>query len=99
MRSSRVEVDHMRARLVAMFALVVLVGAASSGMAFGEDPSGDDDIPPYPSGVTVLTTVQVNDEASYRQALIDLSSDASGPHTIDVTADITLTNLGDPTYT
>ena len=45
------------------------------------------------------TTLAVGDEASYRAALTALSADATGPHTIDLTADITVDDGTDPTYT
>jgi hypothetical protein len=43
--------------------------------------------------------VGVGDEASFRAALVALSADPAGPHTIDLTADITLALGTDPTYT
>jgi predicted outer membrane repeat protein len=45
------------------------------------------------------TTVAVGDEAAYRAALVALSADGAGPHTIDLTADITVDDGTDPTYT
>ncbi len=45
------------------------------------------------------TTLAVGDEASYRAALTALSADVTGPHTIDLTADITVDDGTDPTYT
>ncbi len=40
----------------------------------------------------------VGDEASYRSALTVASSDNTGPHTIEITADFTITGATDPTY-
>jgi predicted outer membrane repeat protein len=45
------------------------------------------------------TTVAVGTEAEYRAALATLSADASGSHTIDLTADILVDDGTDPTYT
>jgi predicted outer membrane repeat protein len=44
------------------------------------------------------TTVDVATEAEYRQALQDLSADANGPHTVNVTADIVVAGAADPLY-
>jgi predicted outer membrane repeat protein len=49
-----------------------------------------------PAGETVLA---VGDEAEYRAALTALSADVTGSHTIDLTADITIDDGTDPTYT
>ncbi len=46
------------------------------------------------AGPAVGANVLVGTEAEYRQALADLSSDSSGPHTITLTADITFTSGG-----
>lgn len=44
-------------------------------------------------------TISVGTETAYRNALTDLSGNPSGPHTITLTADITLTVTGsDPAY-
>jgi predicted outer membrane repeat protein len=68
--------------------VVVATGAlAASGLAV---------LTARPAGAT---TVSVANETEYRNALTTLSSDASGPHTIDVTADITLSAGTDPIYT
>ena len=45
------------------------------------------------------TATTVTDEAGYRAALATLSADATGPHTIDLGADITVDDGTDPTYT
>ena len=45
------------------------------------------------------TSLSVGDEAAYRAALASLSADASGPHAIELTADITVDDGTDPTYT
>ena len=50
-------------------------------------------------GPAAATTISVSNETEYRTALTTLSSDASGPHTVNVTADITLSVGTDPTYT
>jgi hypothetical protein len=42
------------------------------------------------------TRVSVATEAEYRQALMDLSADNTGPHVIEVTADITIAGATDP---
>jgi hypothetical protein len=44
------------------------------------------------------TTVSVATEAEYRNALTALSGDNSGPHVIEVTADITIAGATDPAY-
>lgn len=44
------------------------------------------------------TSVNVATETEYRTALTSLSADTSGPHTINLTGDITLTGGTDPTY-
>lgn len=47
------------------------------------------------------TSVNVANEAQWRQALADLSLDSAGPHTITITAPFTITNptlAGFPTY-
>jgi hypothetical protein len=54
-------------------------------------------VPATPS--TGETSLAVGDEAAYRAALATLSADASGPHTIDLAADITVDDGTDPTYT
>jgi hypothetical protein len=45
------------------------------------------------------TAVTVGTEQQYRDAITTLSGDNSGPHTITLTADITLAAATDPTYT
>ncbi|PKQ25025.1 MAG: hypothetical protein CVT64_12100, partial [Actinobacteria bacterium HGW-Actinobacteria-4] len=45
------------------------------------------------------TTAIVATEAAYRDAIADFSADASGPHTITLTADIELTGTDTPRYT
>ena len=50
-------------------------------------------------GPVAATTLSVSNETEYRTALTTLSSDASGPHTVNITADITLSGGTDPTYT
>ena len=45
------------------------------------------------------TPVVVNGEGQYRAALTVLSGDTTGPHTITLGADITITGATDPTYT
>ena len=53
------------------------------------------------AGVTPAhaSTRTAGTEAAYRSALSALSADQTGPHTLTLTADITLTSGGDPTYT
>jgi predicted outer membrane repeat protein len=45
------------------------------------------------------TTISVATETEYRNALTTLSADGSGPHVIEVTADITIAGATDPVYT
>jgi predicted outer membrane repeat protein len=45
------------------------------------------------------TTTSVGTETAYRTALTTLSGDGSGPHTIEITADFSITGGTDPTYT
>jgi predicted outer membrane repeat protein len=71
---------------------LVVVGATAG--AEPPDVSAPDPAftPPLPSGsVTAQTVRNATDETSYCDALIDLSLDASGPHTIEIDDDITLT--------
>jgi hypothetical protein len=76
------------------------VGVAGAG---GLDPDPDDGDPVAgqaapPSGTPAETAVTVGDETEYRNALTALSLDAAGPHTITLTADITLSVGTDPLY-
>lgn len=85
--------------------LVATIGAAAlvvggAGAAFADDPGNGTGPGVAPAGDTgVETTIEVTDEATYRQALTDLSADAGGPHVINVLADIVLDDGTDPTYT
>ena len=95
-RSSRVAVLGATALLAASLTLVMTAGPATSA------PQDDTKPPPTPSApssdVSALTTVSASDEASYRQALTDLSADGSGPHTLEITADFSLDDGTDPLY-
>jgi len=51
------------------------------------------------AGPTQAETVSVASEAEYRAALTTLSADATGPHTVEITADFTITGGTDPSYT
>jgi hypothetical protein len=51
------------------------------------------------AGPASATTVAVADEVGYRSALTALSSDPTGPHVIEVSADIVLASSDDPLYT
>lgn len=74
----------MRARPASVVvAALVLVGATLVGTG---------------AGALRVTAFSVADEAGFRTALAALSGDASGPHTITVTADIALDDGTDPTY-
>ena len=44
-------------------------------------------------------SIAVGDEAQYRAALAALSADASGPHTIDLTGDVTVDDVPEAVYT
>jgi Chlamydia polymorphic membrane protein (Chlamydia_PMP) repeat len=45
------------------------------------------------------STIAVHDEAEWRAALVTLSADSSGPHTIEIAADFTMAAGPTPTYT
>ncbi|OWY61232.1 hypothetical protein B7486_64880, partial [cyanobacterium TDX16] len=89
------------AALAAAAVAAVLLVPAAGAQATHDDPGRGGSPTPAaaPSGVSGATTVDVADEAEYRQAIIDLSADGSGPHTITITADFTISNAGDPEYT
>jgi hypothetical protein len=98
----------MMARALCVIAVPALAGlamiSATTAAADPEVPQGrppeapEPSVAPVPPKVSVQTTIDVTDEASYRAALTTLSADPSGPHTINVLADITLTGGTDPIY-
>jgi hypothetical protein len=51
------------------------------------------------TGPAAAAAVTVTTEAQYRSALATLSADGSGPHTVTLGADITITGGTDPAYT
>lgn len=53
---------------------------------------------PVAAPPAAATTVTVNDEAGYRSALAQLSADDSGPHRIELGADVVVDHGADPAY-
>jgi len=103
---------HRGRAFLATLSISALAAAGSIGLSSGtlagaadapdqDPPEGPETVqtPPPPPAVTSQTVRDVTDEASYRDAILDLSADPSGPHTINVLADITLTGNTDPEYT
>ncbi len=75
-------------------ALLVVLAAVLPGAVGAQAP-----VTTVPTAGGAESTLGVGDEAAYRAALATLSADASGPHTIELTADITVDDGTDPTYT
>lgn len=81
-------------------AVAALIAVCLPVAAGAQDPTTTTTAPAtVPSTPVPETALTVGDEAAYRAALTALSADAAGPHTITLSADITVDDGTDPTYT
>jgi hypothetical protein len=73
--------------------------AIETDAATGTDAEVPDPGPVAETSAAPTATASVATEAEYRNALTTMSGDGSGPHVIEVTANITLDDGTDPGYT
>jgi hypothetical protein len=83
----------------AALAAALLLAIAPAALAAPDGDAGRPVTPAAPpSGVSGATATSVATEAEYRAAIIALSADGAGPHTLTITADFTIDDPGDPVY-
>jgi hypothetical protein len=100
-RSAFIVALVLGAPLIAFGPAATAVAEPAAGYAAGGElpEGGPAPTPAAPtSGVSGDTVASVADETELRDALTALSVDGAGPHTIEITADFTITSAVDPFY-